>query len=298
MAHALIFGAGGQLGVEMVAELEQRGHVAVGLGRKQLDVTSADAVEEAVRTHKPQWVINCAAYNQVDLAEKEPETAMKVNGLAVRGLALACRNAGATLMHFSTDHVFDGLKDTPYTEADPPNPPSAYAVSKLAGEHYARAYLDEAYIVRVAGVFGPAGRYTRRGNFTELVLSKAEAGSTLRVVDDFFATPTYAPALASRCVELLETGKFGLYHVGGGTTISWYEYALKICEVAGVEAEIEPTNHREYVTPARRPRCSPLSNARIEALGIAKMPPLEDALRDYMKRREALQASPPSGGSR
>ncbi len=292
--RTLVLGAGGQLGAEIVAELRQREYKVTALGRRQVDITDRAAVDAAFEQHQPQWVINCAAYNKVDLAEKEPEAAMKVNGLAVRNLAAACRDSGATFMHFSTDHVFDGSKGSPYVEEDVPNPPSSYAVSKLAGEFYARALCDSLYLVRVAGVFGPAGRYTRHSNFPELVLRRALEGAPLRVVDDFFATPTYAPALASRCLDLFEHAAYGLYHIGGGTSISWYHYALKILEVAGLQADIQPTNREHYQTPARRPQQAALSNAKVEKLGIARMPSLDDALRDYMLRRENL-TPPPAG---
>ena len=293
--RALVLGAGGQLGAELVAGLERRGHPVVGLGRQQLDITSQSEVDKAFEHYKPDWVINSAAYNLVDVAEKEPELAMRVNGFAVRLLAIASKYAGATFMHFSTDHVFDGTKTAPYTEDDLPNPPSAYAVSKLAGELYAKAYCDKLFLVRVAGVFGPAGRYTARGNFPELILRKASEGSPLRVVEDFYATPTYAPALASRAIDLLEGAPAGLYHIGGGTSISWYDYALQILALVGLKADIGPTNYREYVTPARRPRHAALSNAKIESLGIAKMPALDEALREYLVRREHTPA--PSGES-
>ena len=288
--RALVLGAGGQLGAELVQELQRRRHAVVGLGRQELDITSPTEVDRAFEQHKPEWVINSAAYNAVDLAEKEPEVAMQVNGFAVRLLAIASRKAGAVFMHFSTDHVFDGTKTEPYVEDDLPNPPSAYGVSKLAGELYARVYCDKLFIVRVAGVFGPAGRYTKRSNFPELILRKAEQGAPLRVVEDVFATPTYAPALAARSIDLLERASPGCYHIGGGTTISWYDYALRILAVAGRTADIEPTNHREYVTVARRPRHAALSNAKIESLGIAPMPPLDEALKSYLSLREEVNA--------
>ena len=286
--RALVLGAGGQLGAEIVDELRRREHAVTALGRRQLDITEPAVVERVFAEHRPQCVINCAAYNKVDLAEKEPETAMRINGLAVRTVAAACRQTGATLMHFSTDHVFDGAKGAPYSEEDMPNPPSAYAISKLAGEMYARTVCESLYLVRVAGVFGPAGRYTRHSNFPELILRKALEGAPLRVVDDFFATPTYAPALASRCLDLLDRAPQGLYHIGGGTEISWYQYALKILEIAGLKADIQPTNREHYPTPAPRPQHAALSNAKIEKLGLAPMPSLEDALRDYMERRERV----------
>ncbi len=286
MAKALVLGARGQLGTELVRELQRRGHPVAGLGREELDITRADLVEQAVRLHKPEWLINAAAYNPVDIAEKEPLAALMANGLAVRHMAVACRDARATLLHFSTDHVFDGTKRTPYTEADLPRPVSAYGVSKLAGEYYARAYPDRHYVVRTAGVFGPAARTTNRGNFVELMLRMAAEGRVIRVVEDFYASPTYAPALAARSVDLLEKAPCGVYHIGGGCDISWYAYALTIFAEAGIQAEVRPTNEREYVTPARRPKYSVLSNAKMEAAGLAPMPPLREALREYLKRRE------------
>jgi len=292
--RAVVLGAGGQLGSELTAELERRGVSVLAASRRSLDITIPEAVEALISRHRPDWVFNTAAYNQVDLAEREPEKAMRVNGLAVRGVAVACQKIGAALLHYSTDHVFDGLKQEPYTEADPPAPPSAYGVSKLAGEHFARAYAERAYVVRVAGVFGPAGRYTNRGNFVELVLHKAAAGEPLRVVEDYFATPTPAAALAVRSIDLLEKAPPELYHLGGDKSLSWYEWGCRILRAAGLEADIQPTNHREYVTAARRPRFASLSNARAESCGIAAMPQLDDALRDYLERRE--QAPAPDAG--
>ena len=132
MAKALVLGAHGQLGAELVLELQARGHSAAGLGRHELDITRADLVDRAVRLHKPDWLINAAAYNQVDVAEKEPLAAMQVNGLAVRHMAVCCRESGALLLHFSTDHVFDGKKPTPYVEDDLARPVSTYDRSRYA----------------------------------------------------------------------------------------------------------------------------------------------------------------------
>jgi dTDP-4-dehydrorhamnose reductase len=287
--RAIVLGAGGQLGLELKDELRRRRHTIVAVDRSKLDITVPQAVEALIARHKPDWVFNTAAYNQVDKAESEPEVAMRVNGLAVRGIAVSCAKHGATLLHYSTDHVFSGAKAQPYTERDLPAPPAAYGVSKLAGEHFARGNCEKSYVVRVAGVFGPAGRYTNRSNFPELVLRKAKARESLRVVDDFFATPTYAVPLASLSVDLLEKAEPDLYHIGGGETISWYEYALRIVKAAGVDADVQPTNHREYVTPARRPRRSSLSNAKIESLGFPPMPKLDEALADYMARRARIR---------
>lgn len=288
--QAVVLGAGGQLGVEIVREMRERGHSVLGVSRSQLDITVSQAVDGLLKRHNPRWVVNCAAYNQVDLAEREPQKAMRINGLAVRTIALACQEIGATLLHYSTDHVFDGAKGSPYVEDDLPSPPSAYAISKLAGEHYARANCDKTFVVRVAGVYGPAGQYTNRGNFPELVLRKAVAKELLRVVDDFFATPTYAVPLAARSIDLLEKAPFGTYHIGGGQTISWYDWARKILAAANLEADLQATNQREFVTAARRPRHASLSNAKIEGLDIEEMPNLDESLADYLRRRSETRA--------
>lgn len=289
-AKVLIFGAAGQLGVELVNEFRRRGHKVRGLDRASVDITDAARVEQSVADFDPQVVVNAAAYNQVDVAEQEPQAAFAVNALAVRNIALACRQNGAVLVHFSTDYVFDGRAGRPYTEEDPPHPLGAYAVSKLAGEYFAQAYLDEVLIIRTSGVFGPGGLRTARGNFIELMLRLAQSGQPIRVVADHYASPTFAPPLAARTADLVERGQRGLFHIGGGTPISWFDFARLIFRVAGLSPELRPTSEREYRTAARRPRYSALSNARMERLGLAPMPPLEEAVAAYfsLRRQQAL----------
>ena len=286
MKKVALFGSRGQLGVELKSEFTARGYEVACFDRSLVDITDAAAVERTVAGVDPAVVINAAAYNQVDLAETEPLAAFQVNGLAVRNLAVACRNTDAQLVHFSTDYVFDGLAGRAYREEDPTRPVGAYAVSKLAGELYARAYLDRQLIIRTSGVFGPGGMDTARGNFVELMLrlaaQNAAQGTPIRVVEDHVASPTYAPALAARTADLVERSAHGIFHIGGGTPISWFDWAAKIFEAAGLNPPLKPTNEREFRTPARRPKYSALSNAGIEALGIGPMPSLDEAIRDYM----------------
>jgi len=281
-----LFGSGGQLGVELRSEFSSRGYEVACLPRSKVDITDAAAVDRAIAECDPAIVINAAAYNQVDVAEKEPLTAFQVNALAVRNLATACRNADARLVHFSTDYVFDGLAGRAYREEDPTRPLGAYAVSKLAGELYAQAYLDAPLIIRTSGVFGPGGLETARGNFVELMLRLAAQNNPIRVVEDHVASPTYAPALAARTADLVECGAHGIFHAGGGTPISWYDWASMIFEAAGLTPALKPTNEREFRTAARRPRYSALSNVKMEGLGIAPMPALKVAVGDYMRARE------------
>ena len=270
--------------------ISARGYEVSGLERSSVDITDPAQVERTLAQIDPAIVINSAAYNQVDVAEKEPQAAFLVNALAVRNLAMACRQCDARLVHFSTDYVFDGRAGRAYTEADEPHPLGAYAVSKLAGELYARAYLDHPLIIRTSGVFGPGGLSTARGNFVELMLRMAAQGQTIRVVEDHVASPTFAPALAQRTADLVEKKVTGTLHAGGGTPISWFDWAAKIFEAAGVHPPLKPTNEREFRTAARRPKYSALSNAKMESLGIAPMPRLEEAIRDYLNARSAKQA--------
>ena len=282
MKRVALFGAKGQLGVELKSEFAGRGYEVSGFDRSAVDITDLGAVERAIAGCDPAVVLNAAAYNQVDISETEPVAAFQVNALAVRNLALACRNSDAQLVHFSTDYVFDGQAGRAYREEDPTRPLGAYAVSKLAGEMYAQAYLDTPLIIRTSGVFGPGGMDTARGNFVELMLRLAAQNNPIRVVEDHVASPTYAPALASRTADLVERGTYGIFHIGGGTPISWFDWAGKIFKAAGVNPPLKPTNEREFRTAARRPKFSALSNARMEALGTAPMPSLDEAIREYL----------------
>jgi dTDP-4-dehydrorhamnose reductase len=283
----VIFGSAGQLGVELASTFTARGYQVTRFTRADVDITDTARVERCIAGADPFLVLNAAAYNQVDVAESEPQAAFQANALAVRNLALACRNVDAKLVHFSTDYVFDGLAGRAYTEEDPTHPLGAYAVSKLAGELYAQAYLDKPLIVRTSGVYGPGGLRTARGNFIELMLRLAKSGQPIRVVEDHVASPTYAPALAERTAGLVEKNQHGVFHIGGGTPISWFDYARLIFKAAKLQPQLRPTNEREYRTAARRPKFSALSNSKMERAGIDPMPDLEDAIREYLRCRGA-----------
>ena len=283
--NVVVFGAAGQLGVELVRVLTERRYEVHPFNRASVDITNLPLLEQTLGSLDPHAVINAAAYNQVDVAEQEPQAAYNANALGVRNLALACRQMDALLVHFSTDYVFDGQLGRSYVETDLPHPLGAYAVSKLAGELYAQAYLENPLILRTSGVFGPGGLRTARGNFVELMLRLARSGQPIRVVEDHWASPTYAPALAERTVDLMQTPHRGVFHAGGGEAISWFHFARKIFDAAGVNPELRPTNEREYRTAARRPKYSALANARMDECGIAPMPTLDDALAAYMTER-------------
>lgn len=283
----IVFGNLGQLGTELVRVLTERGYNVSGFDRVDFDVCDAARVEEIVAGIMPSLVINATAYNMVDVAEREPEAAFAGNALAVRNIAIACRQADAPMVHFSTDYVFDGTLGRPYTEEDTPHPLGAYGVSKLAGELCAQAYLDAPLIIRTSGVFGPGGLYTARGNFVETMLRLAQRNEPVRVVEDYVASPAYAPELAVRTIDMVEAGLTGVYHAGGGVPTSWFDFARMIFEAAGVAPELRPSSDREHRTAARRPRFSALSNGKMERAGIRPMPSMRECIRDYMQRRAA-----------
>ncbi|MGA2215232.1 MAG: dTDP-4-dehydrorhamnose reductase [Bryobacteraceae bacterium] len=280
-----VFGCRGQLGIELVSEFQKRGYDVAGFERSKIDISDAAQVAQVFADVDPAIVLNAAAYNQVDVAEREPLVAMQANGLAVRNLAMACRQHDARLVHFSTDYVFDGAAGRAYTEDDATRPLGAYAVSKLAGELYAQAYLDDSLIIRTSGVFGPGGLATARGNFIEAMLRLAASNQPIRVLNDHVASPTYSPFLAARAADLVDRDLTGIFHVGGGQAISWFDYAAMIFRVAGLHPELKPTNEREFRAAARRPKYSALSNAKMERSGIQPLPPLETAVQLYMQER-------------
>ena len=283
----ILIGAEGQLGGDLGRECRNRGHALHAWGRGRLDIADPVAVHRKIVPLRPDCVINAAAYNDVAGAERHPEDALRTNALGVRWIAQACNAAGATLLHYSTDYVFGGDKRGAYAETDSPRPLSAYGVSKHAGEQFARAAVRRHYILRVAGVYGPHGRHTRRGNFVESVLRKSGEGRRLRVVGDQFATPAFGPAIASRSFELLDRhAPYGLYHLGGGEAVSWHEFATRICASARRAADIVRAELDEYSREVRRPRNSALSNAKIESAGIERMPGIDSCLRKYLSLRK------------
>ncbi len=284
----VVFGAAGQLGVELVREFHSRGAQVHSYTRRQIDLTDTAQIQRAIEQSQPDVVLNAAAYNMVDLAEQDPQGAYAVNALAVMAMAVACRQFDAKFVHFSTDYVFDGQKRAPYVESDPTHPLGAYAVSKLAGELYAQAYL-EALVIRTAVVFGPGGRATPRGNFLETMFKKAEeqktTGKPLLVVQDQTASPTSAPWLAARTVDLVDLGQTGVFHGGGEQALTFYDYARLIFRVAKLEVNLQPADERQFRTPARRPKYSVLRNERMRSLGLAPMPELEGLVASYLQGR-------------
>jgi dTDP-4-dehydrorhamnose reductase len=283
MKYALI-GAAGQLGRDLQSRLP--GEV-VAWTREQADLTCPVELRAALEALRPDIVVNCAAYNLVDRAESDPMAAFAVNVWGVRDLALACRDLGCVLIHFSTDYVF-GLDEnhrTPLTETDAPGPISVYGMSKLAGEYLVRSLCPRHFVLRTCGLYGVWGSGGKGGNFVETMLRLAGQGKPLRVVADQTCTPTYTVDLAAATVSLTATGRFGLYHVTNSGCCSWYEFAEAIFERAGIKPDLTPISSRDFGAAARRPAYSVLSNGVYQALGLPPLRPWQEALTAYLDER-------------
>ncbi len=280
----LIIGANGQLGSDLVKVLDREN--LIPLTHRQIEICEPGNLKAAFEKYRPEVVLNMAAYHKVDECEKNAEKTFAVNAFGVRNLALACREYDITLLHVSTDYVFGGEKKEPYVEEDAPRPLNVYGISKLAGEYFIRYTLERYFIVRSSGLYGVARSSGKGGNFVEWMLQLASQSRELRVVNDQVLTPTYTVDLAGQIRTLIDTEDYGLYHITNHGACSWYEFALKIFELAGVGANIRPTTSAEYGAPALRPAYSVLRNKALQELGIDDMRPWEEALKDYLRERE------------
>lgn len=273
-------GAAGQLGQALLARLGPQ--VAWAGGRQDLDVRDAAAVREAVLRARPDVVFNATAYNKVDGAESEPDEAFAVNEAGPRNLAEAAAEAGALIVHVSTNYVFDGALSRPYTEDDPAHPLSAYGRSKLAGERAVAGAGGAHLVARTSALFGRGGNRAKGGTFVERVLAGARAGQPLRIVSDQEVSTTYAPDLAAALIALVERGARGLFHVVNEGTCTWHALAVEVLRQAGVDAPVEAVTSEELNAPARRPRYSVLSTAKYRALGLPPLREWRAALADHL----------------
>jgi dTDP-4-dehydrorhamnose reductase len=283
-----VLGAAGQLGRDLCPRLP--GDV-ISLGRDRADPTRPEELESTLTALKPDMVVNCAAYNFVDRAESESETAFAVNAWGVWSLARMCRDLGCTLAHFSTDYVFglDDNRQTPYRESDTPGPLGVYGLSKLCGEHLVRAVCPRHFIIRTCGLYGVWGSGGKGGNFVETMLRLAGQGKPLRVVADQFCTPSYTADVATATAALLQSEAFGSYHITNAGSCSWHEFAGAIFAKTGITADLTAIPSREYPTAARRPAYSVLDNSAYRALGLAPLRPWREALAAYLLERKSKQ---------
>jgi dTDP-4-dehydrorhamnose reductase len=279
----LLIGANGQLGSDLSKTLSK--HQVTGTTHSIFDVTKPEQVVQQVQTLRPEVIINTAAFHKVDVCETEVLAAFQVNAVGVKNLCLAARAVEATLVHFSTDYVFEGNLRRPLTEQDETNPVNAYGVSKLAGEKIIRYLWEESFVIRTCGLYGHAGSSGKGGNFVETMLQKAKANDPIRVVNDQVLTPTSTRELARKVAELIQTKQYGLYHVTSQGACSWYEFAATIFEIAGIKANLSPTTSAEFKSPAKRPAFSVLENAHLSKWGMDDLKSWQDALLQYVSER-------------
>ncbi|MDP2807737.1 MAG: dTDP-4-dehydrorhamnose reductase [bacterium] len=278
----LVTGAKGMLGADLCAELSAQ-HQVTGVDIGDFDLSQKESVT-SIADLKPELVVHCAAYTNVDGCETDPDQAYLVNGLGTRHAALACRKLDIPMLYISTDFVFDGVKREPYYEWDSPNPLGHYGRSKLAGETEVKNLLTKFYLVRTSWLYGPNGK-----NFVASILKKARESGTLHVVDDQTGSPTYTRDLCNALSMLIQSGLYGVYHLSNSGSCSWHQFAKTALEYAGVKAEILPIKSHEYPTPTKRPVYSVLNNFAWTKEFKTPLRPWEEGLKDYIRETMHVQ---------
>ena len=279
----LITGARGQLGTDLQRSLSD--HELIPCTHDELDVTEKHAVYGLLNDHRPDAVINTAAYHKVDECESHPEKTFAVNAFGPWHLAMACRMYDAKLVHISTNFVFGGTADRPYREDDLPLPLNVYGTAKLSGEHLVRSTWERHFIVRTTGLFGFSGGGGKGYNFVETMIRSGMERREVIVVSDQVMSPTATADLARALAELLVTDAYGTYHVTSSGACSYFEFTRSIYRKTGIDVVVKPTSTEAYGALAARPLYSVLDNARVRSLGIAEMPSWEDALDGYLAQR-------------
>lgn len=277
MTKILVTGAGGMLGRDVILAARNAGHDVVACTRLDLDVTDEEAVGERFERDRPAVVFNCAAWTDVDGAEKEEEEATKINGAGAGIVAAAAAEIGAEIVQISSDYVFDGSKRTPYVEDDPTAPVSAYGRSKLAGELEVASANKRHFIVRTSWLYGVGGR-----NFVETMLRLADDHDEVLVVHDQVGSPTYTWHLAYGLLRLIEKAAYGIHHMAAQDSCSWFEFAREIFDQAGVECRVLASTTEMLGRPAPRPAYSVLRSTRHNEI---KLPPWRDGLAGYLAQR-------------
>lgn len=286
----LITGAKGQLGSQIINIMSQ-GKSELGninqlygnvdllvIGKNDLDICNLNEVKTYILNEKPDIVINTAAYTNVDACEENKDIAYKVNSIGARNIAMACEEVGGKLIHISTDYVFEGNGEEPYREYDLINPQSVYGKTKYIGEEYVKQFCSRYFIVRTAWLYGYNGN-----NFVKTIMRIANENLEIKVVNDQIGNPTNAEDLAHHILKLVFTEEYGVYHCTGEGECSWYDFACKIVEYAGIECKVNPCTTEEFPRPAKRPSYSSLDNMMLRCTIGNEMRNWEDALKGFIE---------------
>ncbi len=274
-----VTGVKGQLGYDVVNELEKRGHTAIGVDIEDLDITDAAAVDKMITETAPEAVIHCAAWTAVDAAEDNEDKCRQVNADGTENIAKVCKKLNCKMMYISTDYIFDGKGTRPWEPDDPVTTPlNVYGQTKYEGELAVRGNVEKFFIVRIAWVFG------KGKNFIKTMLNLAKTHDHLTVVNDQYGTPTYTYDLARLLVDMIETDKYGNYHATNeGGYITWYDFACEIFRQAGVDTEVEPVSSAQYAAKAKRPENSRMNKQKLVDNGFELLPDWRDAVGRYLE---------------
>ena len=273
----LVTGVKGQLGHDVVLELEKRGHRAIGADVEEMDITDAEMVRQVMEETAPDAVIHCAAYTAVGAAEDNVSLCRRINAEGTANIARACRDLDCKMMYISTDYVFNGRGERPWEPDDEREPLNVYGQTKYEGE-LSVEMLEKYFIVRIAWVFGVNGK-----NFIKTMLNLGKTRDHLTVVDDQIGSPTYTWDLARLLVDMIETDRYGRYHATNEGLCSWYEFACEIFRQAGMPVEVEPVSSSQYPAKAVRPSNSRMDKSKLDQMGFRRLPSWQDALGRYLR---------------
>ena len=275
--YVLVTGATGQLGSDIVDELNRRGIPNIGVGSADLDITDNEAVSKFFDSHKFSYVIHCAAYTKVDLAEDEKDLNYEINVKGTSNLVSECQKYNIPLVFFSTDYVFGGNGDKPFKEDDETNPLCEYAKAKYLAELEVKK-LDKYFIIRISWVFGKIGN-----NFIKTMIKLSETKTELNIVSDQIGSPTYTFDMAKAIVDMINTDKYGIYHLTNEGFVSWADFAREIFKKINKSIKVNDVTTEEYNARAKRPKNSRLDKTKYLNAGFKKMPTWQDALGRYLK---------------
>ncbi len=276
--RVLVTGVKGQLGYDVMKELEKRGHIGIGVDVEEMDITDAVKVEQVIKAADVETVIHCAAYTAVDAAEDNVEICRRINADGTENIARVCKELDLKMIYISTDYVFNGEGTRPWEPDDERQPLNVYGETKYQGELAVEKYLEKYYIVRIAWVFGVNGK-----NFIKTMLKLSETHSELNVVNDQTGSPTYTRDLAVLLVDMAEREAYGRYHATNEGLCTWYDFAKEIFRQAGKEIVIHPVTSEQFPSKAKRPHNSRLNKDKLEENGFHRLPTWQDALGRYLE---------------
>ena len=280
----LVTGVKGQLGYDVVRELQKRGHETVGVDIDEMDITDAAAVERVMTEVQPDAVIHCSAYTAVDRAEEDTEICRRVNVDGTENIAKICKKLDCKMLYLSTDYIFSGDGERPWEPDDEASPLNAYGQSKYDGELALKKYVEKYFIVRISWVFGINGN-----NFIKTMLRLGRENGAVKVVDDQIGSPTYTYDLARLLVDMIESNRYGAYHATNEGICSWYEFAKEIFRAAGMDnVSVTPVKSGEFPVKAKRPKNSRMSKEKLVTNGFSLLPAWQDAVARYIKELNLL----------